>query len=267
MESCFRFFFRRQSSFPVQCINKSKNIWVSGFHNSAMTLAARNASKRIQLANIKKKKNKARQAELREQRKPNLGNVITGQPTEWTQSLYNPVPYLSGSMRANNTMQECNHFTQKQELNSILESIHKHLRKLRKQSASNFAEEMPAEHDNLLQETKDEYIRRLFDIQNSNFKSIRLLNIQKALRDFGHSERDTGSPEVQAAVYSAKIFAIKDHCDHHRKDYACKRYLSYLVHRRRRILKYLRRKDRQRYDDCISRLGLTDAAVTCEINV
>lgn len=67
---------------------------------------------------------------------------------------------------------------------------------------------------------------------------------------------DTGSPEVQVALLSARISYLTDHFKEHKKDHHSRRGLLKLVGQRRRILDYLKKKDMERYRMVIQRLGL-----------
>ena len=67
---------------------------------------------------------------------------------------------------------------------------------------------------------------------------------------------DTGSPEVQIALLSARIEYLTEHFKAHKKDHHSRRGLLKLVGKRRRLLDYLRKKDVQRYRSVIQRLGL-----------
>ena len=69
-------------------------------------------------------------------------------------------------------------------------------------------------------------------------------------------ETDTGSPEVQIALLSARINHLTDHLKAHKKDHHGRRGLLMLVGRRRRLLDYVRRNDVERYRALIARLGL-----------
>jgi small subunit ribosomal protein S15 len=71
-------------------------------------------------------------------------------------------------------------------------------------------------------------------------------------------EGDTGSAEVQVAIYTARIFQITDHLRTHKKDFHSRRGLLILVGKRRRFLKYIYSRDVQRYRDLIGRLGIRD---------
>ena len=67
---------------------------------------------------------------------------------------------------------------------------------------------------------------------------------------------DTGSPEVQIALLTARITELTEHLRTHRKDHASRRGLLMMVSKRSGLLTYLRNKDRNRYLTVINRLGL-----------
>jgi small subunit ribosomal protein S15 len=69
-------------------------------------------------------------------------------------------------------------------------------------------------------------------------------------------EGDTGSPEVQVAVLSERINNLTEHLKTHGKDFHSRRGLLVMVGQRRRLLDYLKGKDKARYDSLIQRLGL-----------
>jgi small subunit ribosomal protein S15 len=69
-------------------------------------------------------------------------------------------------------------------------------------------------------------------------------------------EKDTGSPEVQIALLSARIEYLTEHFKVHKKDHHSRRGLLKLVGQRRRLLDYVKKKDVERYRAVISRLGL-----------
>ena len=69
-------------------------------------------------------------------------------------------------------------------------------------------------------------------------------------------EKDTGSPEVQIALLSAKIGYLTEHFKIHKKDHHSRRGLLKLVGQRRRLLDYLKKKDLERYRIVIQQLGL-----------
>ena len=69
-------------------------------------------------------------------------------------------------------------------------------------------------------------------------------------------EKDTGSPEVQIALLSARIEYLTEHFKVHKKDHHSRRGLLKLVGQRRRLLDYVKKKDVERYRAVIQRLGL-----------
>jgi small subunit ribosomal protein S15 len=69
-------------------------------------------------------------------------------------------------------------------------------------------------------------------------------------------DADTGSPEVQVALLTARITELTEHLRQHKKDHASRRGLLMMVSKRSSLLTYLRNKDRNRYLSLISRLGL-----------
>lgn len=69
-------------------------------------------------------------------------------------------------------------------------------------------------------------------------------------------EGDTGSPEVQIALLTRRIEHLTDHFKTHAKDHHSRQGLLKMVGRRRRLLDYLRRKDLERYQRVIGRLGI-----------
>lgn len=70
------------------------------------------------------------------------------------------------------------------------------------------------------------------------------------------SSNDTGSPEVQIALLTARINDLQEHFKIHKKDHHSRRGLLMMVNRRRNLLNYLRKKDANRYRELIGKLGL-----------
>jgi small subunit ribosomal protein S15 len=73
---------------------------------------------------------------------------------------------------------------------------------------------------------------------------------------FGRGDQDTGSPEVQIALLTARINDLTDHFKAHKKDHASRRGLLMMVSKRSSLLKYLRLHNRKSYLEVISRLGI-----------
>ena len=81
-------------------------------------------------------------------------------------------------------------------------------------------------------------------------------NKQEIIREHATGEGDTGSPEVQVAVLTQRIRHLTEHLRTHKHDYHSRRGLLQMVGKRRRLLKYLQKKDVERYRSLIARLGL-----------
>ena len=79
---------------------------------------------------------------------------------------------------------------------------------------------------------------------------------QEIIGEHRTHEGDTGSPEVQVAVLTRRIAHLTDHLREHKHDYHSRRGLLKMVGKRRRLLKYLQKKDVERYRALISKLGL-----------
>ncbi len=79
---------------------------------------------------------------------------------------------------------------------------------------------------------------------------------QKLISEHRTHERDSGSPEVQIAILTADIKSLTGHMKLHPKDYHSRRGLLQKVNRRTKLLAYLNRTARSRYQDIIKKLGL-----------
>lgn len=78
----------------------------------------------------------------------------------------------------------------------------------------------------------------------------------QVIEQFRTHASDTGSPEVQVALLSARIDQLTQHFETHDKDHHSRRGLLKLVSQRRRLLDYLERIDADRYQALVSKLGL-----------
>ena len=79
---------------------------------------------------------------------------------------------------------------------------------------------------------------------------------QEIIKEYGKSDTDTGSTEVQVALLSNRIDHLTDHLKTHRKDHHTRRGLLMLVGKRKRLLQYLQNQDVQSYRAIIDKLGL-----------
>jgi small subunit ribosomal protein S15 len=76
------------------------------------------------------------------------------------------------------------------------------------------------------------------------------------VKEYARGDADTGSPEVQVALLSARITDLTEHFSEHKRDHHSRKGLLMLVNKRRKLLDYLKKKDQDRYQDLIKRLGL-----------
>ena len=76
------------------------------------------------------------------------------------------------------------------------------------------------------------------------------------IKDFGKNGKDSGSPNVQAAILTERIKNLTDHLKTHSKDFSTRRGLLSLVGKRRRVLDYIKNKNEENYLNVIEALGL-----------
>ncbi len=86
--------------------------------------------------------------------------------------------------------------------------------------------------------------------------SLEKANKAAIVADNARSQNDTGSPEVQVALLTARINELNSHFKEHTKDHHSRRGLIMMVNRRKSLLSYLKGKDATRYRDLIVKLGL-----------
>ena len=79
---------------------------------------------------------------------------------------------------------------------------------------------------------------------------------QQVVKDYARTEGDSGSPEVQIALLTARIKELAVHLREHKKDNHSRRGLIMMVGKRNRLLRYVKRIDAERYTALIQRLGL-----------
>lgn len=83
-----------------------------------------------------------------------------------------------------------------------------------------------------------------------------LANKSEIIKEFGRKEGDTGSPEVQIAILTARINELNEHLKVHKKDHHSRRGLLKMVGKRRNLLSYLKKNDLEGYRALIAKLGL-----------
>ena len=79
---------------------------------------------------------------------------------------------------------------------------------------------------------------------------------QKIIKKFAQNKGDTGSPEVQIALLTAKVKKLTGHLKEHKKDIHSRRGLLAMVSKRRRLLNYLMKKSEERYKNILEQLKL-----------
>ena len=76
------------------------------------------------------------------------------------------------------------------------------------------------------------------------------------VKEFGKSENDSGSAEVQVAILTKRITNLTPHFEKNKLDYHSKRGLLKMIGKRKALLRYVNQKDRARYEALIKKLGL-----------
>lgn len=76
------------------------------------------------------------------------------------------------------------------------------------------------------------------------------------IKEYATKEGDTGSPEVQVAILTSRINTLTEHFKSHKKDNHSRRGLLAMVATRRKLLDYVKKKDEERYQSLIKRLGI-----------
>lgn len=76
------------------------------------------------------------------------------------------------------------------------------------------------------------------------------------IKSYGRTPEDTGSPEVQIALLTARILELNEHLKENKKDHHSRRGLLKMVGQRRNLLAYLKKKDLEAYRTLIEKLGL-----------
>jgi ribosomal protein S15 len=242
----------------------------------------------------RKAANVQRRKELEAQRGAGLGDSVRGIPTPLIESFktVEPVEGLDKS-----TTTPLNHFLKPEDVKTALEHSYiltqpvvdngKAVRDPAKE-----AEELKAHEE--AHKRASEAIQRIVSLDQGNSKDRTRANIQRCIDIFGRHNTDeslkprprgpgltiektpragpdTGSSEVQIAVLTAKINVLADELllPHRQKDKINKANLRKLVHKRQKLLAYLRRKERggERWQTVIGSLGLTDATWKGEISL
>ncbi|KAL3428185.1 ribosomal protein s15 [Phlyctema vagabunda] len=259
------------------------------------------AAKQIEqrrLANLK------RQDELEKARHDSLGDPVRGIETPFVKS-FDAIGGLDPSIPADAPVQLgsetlLNHFLTSSELKDSLEhsyNLTKPVVSTIRDTADPAAEEAAARKHREEHQKAVTALTRITSLANSSGKDKTRVNVMRCIEAFGRHNTDrvlkpkpsvavqpsnqpektpragpdTGSPEVQVAILTAKIRVLARQLQQKgaQKDKVNKRNLRLLVHRRQKHLKYLRRKERggERWENLIATLGLTEGTWKGEISL
>lgn len=132
---------------------------------------------------------------------------------------------------------------------------------------SNLAGDMFPESVAAKEEKKRNAVLTILNLRNTSAKDKKKMAVDFARKEFQRYEGDSGSPEVQAAVMTAKIHLNFNHLKANKKDHSHTEAIRHLVNQRQRVLKYLKRVDPERYYYTLAKLGLTDDVITREFSM
>ncbi|CAB4475891.1 S15/NS1 RNA-binding domain-containing protein [Rhizophagus irregularis] len=222
------------------------------FHST--TLIQKSHPREIKRRNIAKKISKLQQENSKR------SNVITGIPTPFTNSLLRPSQIYT-SANSTSSPSTLSLSENKQYRNFFLDGKDEEF--LFKIAPDIIIENSTTEPEKEL--GRVQILKNLTGLHNASSKGILLHNIQLAIKEFARKEGDTGSAEVQAAVWTAKILNLHEHIKNNHKDKHNYRALRYMVHKRQRILKYLKTQSLERYFTCLKKLGLDQKSIEGEI--
>ncbi|KAH8119738.1 hypothetical protein DFH11DRAFT_1873111 [Phellopilus nigrolimitatus] len=119
------------------------------------------------------------------------------------------------------------------------------------------------------EQEKAKQLARVVDLRNANARGISFENRRRIIAAFSPTKEvtDSGYPEVQVALLTMKIRNIWSHLMQRKKDIHGRRALRMVVHQRAKMLKYIKRVDRHRYDRILARVGVEPESVEGELVV
>ncbi|KAJ5240077.1 hypothetical protein N7468_004696 [Penicillium chermesinum] len=251
---------------------------------------------RIAQARQRKAANLSRQKVLQTEREASLGDPVKSEPTPFIQEIES----TQKVSQTRTTENKLNFYLNPSELTSALsfsKDLSEPLQNPDRDTADPQIEKEALEQHERAHKNAQEAIQRIVNLNNGNTKDRMRLNIQKCIEQLGrhHTDSvlppkpaslqndmstgnlekavrvgpDTGSPEVQAAILTVKIMNLSRHLQTANKDKHNKRNLQILVHKRQKLLQYLRRKERggPRWQNLMQTLGLSEASWKGEIAI
>lgn len=248
----------------------------------------------IAQARQRKAANLSRQKVLQTEREASLGHPVQSKPTPFIQEI----EAIQNGSQVPSAGSGLNYYLKSDELSSALQfskDLTEPLQNPDRDTTDPQLEKEAAELHQKEHQIAEDAIQRIVNLSNGNTKDRLRLNVQRCIEQFGrhntdsilppkpsgapqgsvsaHQEKiprigvDTGSPEVQAAILTVKIMNLSRHLQTANKDKHNKRNLQVLVHKRQKLLRYIRQKERggPRWQNLMETLGLSDAAWKGEI--
>ncbi|GAA5826258.1 hypothetical protein JCM11251_007227 [Rhodosporidiobolus azoricus] len=117
------------------------------------------------------------------------------------------------------------------------------------------------------EQQKRDALMRIIDLRNADSKGIEVENTRRIVAAFGRVPGDTASPEVQAAILTARIRSLSSHLISQPRDIQNRQSLRGLISKRATVLKYLRAVSVARYEECLEKIGVEPRAVEGEVIV
>jgi ribosomal protein S15 len=258
-------------------------------------------------ARQRKAANEARQAVLQIERKKAMGDPIRSKPTPFIESLKSTVPSSDRQIETESAAKgvldtPLNFFLSTSQLERSLEYSKYLTEPLPPENPDNrnaATRERELQKHAEAHENAQRALAAITSLENGSSKDRTRANIQRCIQEFGRHRTDhvlpakpassatppeiaarnaraaqekrvgpdTGSSEVQAAILTTKINTLADNL--HKKDKHNKRNLRLLVHKRQKLLSYLRRKERggPRWQHLVEKLGISDAMWKGEISL
>ncbi|CAG7917739.1 unnamed protein product [Penicillium olsonii] len=247
-------------------------------------------------ARQRKAANVSRQKELAVERDSSLGDPVKSSPTPFILEM----TAIQTDAQVPPSLTDLNYYLEAKELDAAL-GFSKNLTEPLPNPDRNVADPQAEQEQLELHEQEhrnaQEAINRIVNLNNGNTKDRVRLNIMKCVETFGrhytdlnlspkpsgvihgsapvHPARaprvgpDTGSAEVQAAILTVKIMNLSRHLESATRDKHNRRNMQLLVHKRQKLLQYVRRKERggPRWQNLMGTLGLSDAAWKGEISL
>lgn len=242
-------------------------------------------------ARQRKAANLSRRTVLQAEREASLGDPVQSKATPFIQEIRSMqdgsnVPSSSGDF---------NYYLKSDELSTALQlsrDLTAPLQNPDRDTTDPQLEQEAADRHEKEHQNAKEAIQRIANLNNGNTKDRLRVNVQKCIDQFGRHRTDTilppkpaglsdplqteevrrigpdtGSPEVQVAILTTKIMNLSRHLQTTNKDKHNKRNLQLLVHKRQKLLRYLRKKERggPRWQNLMETLGLSEAAWKGEI--